>query len=103
MLFKSKWINFASSIKTNLDDWFEINKLFNTKFTDMGKELTHKELMEKFDNDTITIEEAKTLIQILISQNKSYSDAYNYVLTNKNLIEDKIKSLHTIIDSMFPR
>lgn len=69
----------------------------------MGKELTHKELMEKFDNDTITIEEAKTLIQILISQNKSYSDAYNYVLTNKNLIEDKIKSLHTIIDSMFPR
>lgn len=69
----------------------------------MGKELTHKELMEKFDNDTITIEEAKTLIQNLIAQNKTYSDAYNYALTNKNLIDDKIKSLHTIIDSMFPR
>lgn len=69
----------------------------------MEKELTHKELMEKFDNDTITIEEAKTLIQNLISQIKTYSDAYNYALTNKNLIEDKIKSLHTIIDSMFPR
>ena len=69
----------------------------------MGKELTHKELMEKFDNDTITIEEAKTLIQFLIAQNKTYSDAYSYALTNKNLIDDKIKSLHTIIDSMFPR
>lgn len=69
----------------------------------MEKELTHKELLKKFDNDTITIEEAKTLIQNLISQIKTYSDAYNYALTNKNLIEDKIKSLHTIIDSMFPR
>ena len=96
-------LHHQSSINTNIDDWVEINKLFNTKFTDMGKELTHKELLEKFDNDTITIEEAKTLIQILIAQNKTYSDAYNYLLTNKNLIEDKIKSLHTIIDSMFPR
>lgn len=92
-----------SSIKTNIDDWFEINKLFNTKFTDMGKELTNEELIEKFDNDTITIEEAKTLIENLIEQNKSYCDAYNYVYDKQKVFEDKIKSLHTIIDSMFPR
>lgn len=69
----------------------------------MGKEETRNALAAKYNEGTITFEESKELIQLLMEESARYLNAYSYRNEQMKEFEAKVEALQVIVNSMFPR